>query len=135
MKESFDALIDHLMNAGFFLEQAVEILEKGMIERALQSTDANQSEAAKMLGIHRNTLQRKMVEYKIDGKRPRRKPVSRAAGQRAGKPCAVRAKRRTAYMSALLIFDLDGTLIDSRLDLAHAVNATRAQAGRGPLPS
>jgi phosphoglycolate phosphatase len=34
----------------------------------------------------------------------------------------------------LLIFDLDGTLIDSRLDLAHAVNATRAQAGRGALP-
>jgi phosphoglycolate phosphatase len=34
----------------------------------------------------------------------------------------------------LLIFDLDGTLVDSRLDLAHAVNATRARAGRGPLP-
>jgi phosphoglycolate phosphatase len=36
--------------------------------------------------------------------------------------------------NALLIFDLDGTLIDSRLDLVHAVNATRAEAGRGPLP-
>jgi phosphoglycolate phosphatase len=35
---------------------------------------------------------------------------------------------------ALLIFDLDGTLIDSRLDLANSVNATRAAAGRGPLP-
>lgn len=33
----------------------------------------------------------------------------------------------------LLIFDLDGTLIDSQLDLAHAVNATRAQAGMAPL--
>jgi phosphoglycolate phosphatase len=33
----------------------------------------------------------------------------------------------------LLIFDLDGTLIDSRLDLAHAVNATRAHMGMTEL--
>jgi phosphoglycolate phosphatase len=33
----------------------------------------------------------------------------------------------------LLIFDLDGTLIDSRLDLAHSVNATRAHLGVPPL--
>jgi len=33
----------------------------------------------------------------------------------------------------LLVFDLDGTLIDSKLDLALAVNATRAEAGLGPL--
>jgi phosphoglycolate phosphatase len=33
----------------------------------------------------------------------------------------------------LVIFDLDGTLIDSRLDLAHSVNATRAHAGLGPI--
>jgi len=78
MKERFDALIDHLATAGFFLEQAVEILEKGMIERTLRTTNGNQSEASKLLGIHRNTLQRKMVEHKIDGKRPRRKPVGRA---------------------------------------------------------
>lgn len=34
----------------------------------------------------------------------------------------------------LFIFDLDGTLIDSKLDLALAVNATRARFGRPPLP-
>lgn len=33
----------------------------------------------------------------------------------------------------LLIFDLDGTLIDSKLDLAHSVNATRAYMGLPPL--
>jgi phosphoglycolate phosphatase len=33
-----------------------------------------------------------------------------------------------------LIFDLDGTLIDSKLDLALSVNATLAELGRTPLP-
>jgi phosphoglycolate phosphatase len=33
----------------------------------------------------------------------------------------------------LIIYDLDGTLIDSKLDLAHAVNATRAHMRMGPL--
>jgi phosphoglycolate phosphatase len=33
----------------------------------------------------------------------------------------------------LVIYDLDGTLIDSKLDLAHAVNATRAHMRMGPL--
>ena len=33
-----------------------------------------------------------------------------------------------------LIFDLDGTLIDSKLDLALSVNAVLAEMGREPLP-
>jgi len=33
----------------------------------------------------------------------------------------------------LLIFDLDGTLIDSKLDLANAVNATRVHMGRSVI--
>ncbi|MFB3923767.1 MAG: HAD family hydrolase [Terriglobia bacterium] len=35
----------------------------------------------------------------------------------------------------LLIFDLDGTLIDSKLDLALGVNAMRVQRGLAPLDS
>ena len=34
----------------------------------------------------------------------------------------------------LVIFDLDGTLIDSRLDLVHAVNAALRHIGREALP-
>jgi phosphoglycolate phosphatase len=34
----------------------------------------------------------------------------------------------------LIVFDLDGTLIDSKLDLVNSVNATRAWAGHAPLP-
>src|SRR5262249_35070690 len=37
-------------------------------------------------------------------------------------------------MSDLLIFDLDGTLIDSKRDLTDSVNATRAWHGLAPLP-
>jgi phosphoglycolate phosphatase len=33
-----------------------------------------------------------------------------------------------------LVFDLDGTLIDSGIDLAHSVNATLERMGRAPLP-
>ena len=94
MKESFDALIDHLVSGGFFMEEAVEILEKGMIERALTKTKQNQSEASKVLGIHRNTLQRKMAQFAIDGKHPRRKPVAKA--KTAGRKVATRRTRRAS---------------------------------------
>jgi phosphoglycolate phosphatase-like HAD superfamily hydrolase len=33
----------------------------------------------------------------------------------------------------LLVFDLDGTLIDSKQDLALSVNAVRARIGLAPL--
>jgi DNA-binding NtrC family response regulator len=93
VKESFDALIDHLVNGGFFLEEAVEVLEKGMIERILRRAGNNQSEASKVLGIHRNTLLRKMVEYGIDGKRQRAKTSTREKSKTTPSPAV---RRRTA---------------------------------------
>ena len=75
MRETFEKIVDHLLENGFFMEEAVEILEKTLIARAVERTDGNRCAASKLLGIHRNTLQRKMIEYKLGEQRPRRKPV------------------------------------------------------------
>jgi phosphoglycolate phosphatase len=37
-------------------------------------------------------------------------------------------------LPSFLVFDLDGTLVDSSVDLANAVNALLAELGRPPLP-
>ena len=87
MKERFDGLVEHLLGSGFFLEEAIELLEKTLIQRALERTHGNRSAASKLLGIHRNTLQRKIAEYQLAGARARRKPAARAA---------VRAPKRKA---------------------------------------
>jgi DNA-binding NtrC family response regulator len=79
MKESFEGLAHRLLSGNVHLEDAVEILERGMIEGALQLSRDNQSAAAKRLGIHRNTLLRKMTAYGIGHGRVGRKPAARAA--------------------------------------------------------
>lgn len=77
MKQTFDGLVDILIKGGFFLEEAVEMLEKTLIVRTLVNTGGNRSAASKLLGIHRNTLQRKMSDYKLDTLGPKRKPPQR----------------------------------------------------------
>jgi len=80
MKDRFDGVVQQILDGGIFLEQAIEVLEKGMIQGALERSKNNQCAAARLLGIHRNTLQRKMVEYEIGQTRgrARRKPAAQA---------------------------------------------------------
>ncbi|MBI1785990.1 MAG: helix-turn-helix domain-containing protein [Acidobacteria bacterium] len=78
MHESFDQLVDRLLRGGFFLEEAVEILEKTLVTRALFQTGGNRSEASKLLGIHRNTLQKKIRDYNLEARGALRKPAQRA---------------------------------------------------------
>jgi DNA-binding NtrC family response regulator len=87
MKSEFDALVERLLAGSIFLQQAVEILERKMIEGALKTSEGNQCAASKQLGIHRNTLQRKMLEYGLgNGRtRPGRKPAIRETRARRKK--------------------------------------------------
>jgi DNA-binding NtrC family response regulator len=80
IKASFERLVEHLSAAEFFLEEAVELLERTLIARTLQKTGGNQTETARLLGIHRNTLQKKLTQYSIKAASFRKKPVKSTRG-------------------------------------------------------
>jgi Fis family transcriptional regulator len=48
-------------------EMVLKNIEKPMIETVLKFTEGNQSLAATMLGINRNTLRKKMLQLRIKG--------------------------------------------------------------------
>jgi len=62
-----------MVERGIMLEEAVVEFEKKFIRRALERANGNQSRAAKVLGIHRNTLSRKVDAYKLDNHAHRRR--------------------------------------------------------------
>ena len=68
MKDQVERLISELVNAGVFFQDAVSEFEKKYIRKVLEANAGNQSRAAKALGIHRNTLGRKMEEYHLSSK-------------------------------------------------------------------
>ena len=76
MKPQLDEFVDRLFGAQISLGEAIELLERKMIQRALESSGGKQTLASQRLGIHRNTLQRKMAQYQLEN--GRRKPASRA---------------------------------------------------------
>lgn len=85
MKNEFDGLIEYLLSNHIFLPEAIGLLERRMIGGALARNENNQSAASKQLGIHRNTLQRKMVEFGLANGRTRPKPAARESRARKRK--------------------------------------------------
>jgi len=86
MKEKFDGIVEQLLAANIFLEEAIEVLERAMIRGALARCEGNQTEASKLLGIHRNTLQRKILQYELSNGRGRTRPKPMDRQRRARKP-------------------------------------------------
>lgn len=69
MRDQLEGLILQMVERGILFDEAVGEFEKRFIKRVLDRTNGNQSRAAEVLGIHRNTLSRKMAEYKLDHRR------------------------------------------------------------------
>jgi len=65
LREQLERLIDDLVSRGIRYEDAHREFEKRFIAHVLAQVDGNLCKAADLLGMHRNTLSRKMTEYRL----------------------------------------------------------------------
>jgi DNA-binding NtrC family response regulator len=69
VKEKLESLVAEMVERRIYLDEAVNEFEKRFIQSALTKTEGNQTKAAQILGVHRNTLNRKIVQHKLNGHR------------------------------------------------------------------
>ena len=65
MREQLERLIDEMVTKGIRYPDAVREFERRYILRVLAGTKFNLCRAAETLGIHRNTLSRKITEHRL----------------------------------------------------------------------
>ena len=65
LREQLERLIDDLVSRGVRYEDAQREFEKRYIAHVLGKADGNLCKAAELLGMHRNTLSRKISEYRL----------------------------------------------------------------------
>jgi transcriptional regulator with PAS, ATPase and Fis domain len=63
--EKLERLIEEMVEKGIRFADASREFEKRFISRVLAESDGNLSKAADVLGIHRNTLSRKISELRL----------------------------------------------------------------------
>jgi Fis family transcriptional regulator, factor for inversion stimulation protein len=65
VKQQLEALVTEMVEKGILFTDAKREFEKRFIARVLQRHKGNLSRAAQDLKIHRNTLGKKIEEYKL----------------------------------------------------------------------
>jgi DNA-binding NtrC family response regulator len=65
VRDQIDKLVNEMLEKGVLYDDARREFEKVFIARALQRTKGNVGDAADLLGLHRNTIARKISEYRI----------------------------------------------------------------------
>ena len=65
MRELLEQLVAEMVDKGIRYEDAQREFQKRFITRVVQRSDGNLSRAADTLGVHRNTLSRKIHELRI----------------------------------------------------------------------
>ena len=68
IKDKLEEIIGEIVSKGIYWSEATSQFENLFIIRALQNSDGNLGRAAEIMGIHRNTIAKKVREYKIKKK-------------------------------------------------------------------
>ncbi len=72
LPDNIDTLLDQYFNdldgdePNAIYEMVVNTVEKPLLLYIMNKTEGNQSKAAKMLGLNRNTLRKKLKQYNLD---------------------------------------------------------------------
>ena len=65
ISERLEALVEEMVDRGVRFDDAIREFEKRFISRVLNRRKGSLTKTADTLGMHRNTLSRKMGAYKI----------------------------------------------------------------------
>ncbi len=65
LKQKLESLVEEMISKGIRFQEARQEFEKRFIARVLERENGNLSRAAKVLRIHRNTLSKKILAYKV----------------------------------------------------------------------
>ena len=79
MRAKLEALVDEMLDGHILLDEAVGEFEKLYIQKALSRHNKHLSKTAAVLGIHRNTLSKRVTGYQKH-ERSANRGAKRAAG-------------------------------------------------------
>tara|TARA_Y100000758_G_C15737888_1_gene307203 strand:+ start:319 stop:528 length:210 start_codon:yes stop_codon:yes gene_type:complete len=65
VRDELNQLVDEMVAKGIRYDDARQEFERRFISRALARSEGKVGRAARMIGLHRNTLSRKVTEYRL----------------------------------------------------------------------
>ncbi len=65
MRDQLEKLVQEMLDRGILYEDAKREFERVFISKALARSGGNLCRAADVLGLHRNTMTRKVTEYRL----------------------------------------------------------------------
>lgn len=78
LRTKMESLIEEMLDGQILLVEAISEFEKLYIQKALSRNNEHLSQTADALGIHRNTLSKRVAAYQTPAKSPKRLLAHRA---------------------------------------------------------